>query len=186
MRCFLNRPLIFRSSITLSTLWLASCGEQSQEPRCKELAGLLNNADWKSFAAAPFVETDRGEGHVWFRAPAKVLIEGFDSCEVTRIKFDPIASVDERFTYECLVNVSSPHGDDLLAAVKTFAAPWQSCFAGWKERSYFAYLDSKDPARGALAVVRYSKGDLRVTFSSDIDRMQSKPNRIRLEKDKPR
>lgn len=171
--------------LTASACMLIACGEESAQTHddpCKEVMSVFAIRDWQTLVTGSFVENLRGGPGVGSRAPAKTLIKGFDSCEISRLELAPHipGSASEILTFECCAPVSAPQGEDLLTAAKAFAAPWRSCFGGWKDTAEFHYFDSRNPSLGALAQVKFTKDQQSVIFQSTVERSETKPNTIAL------
>src|SRR5262249_25030946 len=95
--------------------------------------------DWESLASGPFAEIESGPNVQARSAPAKNILGENYECKisVTRRHYDYVVfSTDVQFMdYRCERPMAKTDGEDPLAAVKVFAAPWNSSFSGWWKRA---------------------------------------------------
>lgn len=157
---------------------LTSCGEKTEpaqqtqmseqplDPRCQQIMVLYSISDWQSFASGPFVEVENNSTVQARRAPARNLLSESYACDIaarkSRYSYILFTAEVQSFDYQCNAPMTEADGDDPLAAVKAFAAPWKSCFAGWNER--VSLYRSPDQ----LATVVYIRDEHLVSFTSSI------------------
>src|SRR5450432_2576277 len=132
----------------------------SQKADCGLIAMIFEVDDWKTLANGPFVDMRKLPVAHDRRAPAKSLLPGLGNCTIWNAK--SFTQKTETDSYTCSAPLSTARGKDfksVMNEVNAVAAPWRSCFGGWKETS-----DGGDFAEQVSAVLRFEKADREVSF----------------------
>jgi hypothetical protein len=87
----------------------------------------MSIADLKTLATSPLAPKPKEESKI---GPARAVLGAVGNRCVVRI-------TAKQQGYECMRPFKEINAAKLAEAVKTFAAPWRACLAGWKEE-YFA------------------------------------------------
>jgi hypothetical protein len=131
----------------LSLLVICVGGAPAKSADCTQLNNLMSITDLKTLATGPLEAKPKEQSKI---APAKVVLKGVGTQCVVRIT--------ARQGYECMRPFNETRDKELVRAVKTFAASWRPCLAGWNE-DYLAELKYT-----GFVGITFTKGDKKLVF----------------------